>query len=41
MEKYEECVKDYEAAVQMQKTSEIVKLLRDAKFALKKSQRKD
>lgn len=41
MEKYEECVNDYEAAMQLQKTPEIKKLLRDAKFALKKSKRKD
>ncbi|KAM7351329.1 tetratricopeptide repeat protein 2 isoform 2-T2 [Cochliomyia hominivorax] len=41
LEKYEECVNDYEAALQIQKTPEIKKLLRDAKFALKKSKRKD
>lgn len=41
MEKFEECVNDYEAALQIQKTPEIKKLLRDAKFALKKSKRKD
>lgn len=41
MEKYDECVSDYEAALQIQKTPEIKKLLRDAKFALKKSKRKD
>lgn len=41
MEKYEECVADYEAAFQIQKTTEIKNLLRDAKFALKKSKRKD
>ncbi|KAL9927236.1 tetratricopeptide repeat protein 2 isoform 2-T2 [Glossina fuscipes fuscipes] len=41
IEKYEESVSDYEAALQLQKTPEIKKLLRDAKFALKKSKRKD
>lgn len=41
LEKYEECVNDYETASQIQKTPELKKLLRDAKFALKKSKRKD
>ncbi|XP_037957972.1 dnaJ homolog subfamily C member 7 isoform X2 [Teleopsis dalmanni] len=41
LEKYEECVADYESALNMQKTSEIKKLLRDAKTALKRSKRKD
>lgn len=41
LEKFDECVNDYEAALQIQKTAEIKKLLRDAKFALKKSKRKD
>uniref|UniRef100_A0A1A9W699 J domain-containing protein n=1 Tax=Glossina brevipalpis TaxID=37001 RepID=A0A1A9W699_9MUSC len=41
MEKYEECVNDYEAAFQIEKTDEIKKLLLDAKSALKKSKRKD
>lgn len=41
MEKYDECVNDYETALNLQKTQEIKKLLRDAKFALKKSKRKD
>ncbi|XP_011207896.1 dnaJ homolog subfamily C member 7 isoform X2 [Bactrocera dorsalis] len=41
LEKFDECVNDYEAALQLQKTPEIKKLLRDAKLALKKSKRKD
>lgn len=41
LEKFEECVADYETALQIQKTPELKKLLRDAKFALKKSKRKD
>lgn len=41
LEKYEECVNDYETATHINKTPEIKKLLRDAKFALKKSKRKD
>lgn len=41
LEKFDDCVNDYEAAVQIQKTPEIKKMLRDAKFALKKSKRKD
>lgn len=41
MENFEECVKDYEAAIQHEKTMEIKNLLRDAKLALKKSKRKD
>lgn len=41
LEKYEECVNDYETALHINKTADIKKLLRDAKFALKKSKRKD
>ncbi|XP_065358280.1 dnaJ homolog subfamily C member 7 isoform X1 [Calliphora vicina] len=41
LEKFDECVNDYETALQIQKSAEIKKLLRDAKFALKKSKRKD
>ncbi|CAD7078799.1 unnamed protein product [Hermetia illucens] len=41
LEKYEECVKDYEAALKIQKTPDIKNSLRDAKFNLKKSKRKD
>ncbi|XP_063700555.1 dnaJ homolog subfamily C member 7-like [Culicoides brevitarsis] len=41
LEKFEECVADYEAALKMDKTYEIKNLLRDAKLALKKSKRKD
>ncbi|XP_055849006.1 dnaJ homolog subfamily C member 7 isoform X3 [Episyrphus balteatus] len=41
LEKFEECVADYEAAFQIQKTNDIKNMLRDAKFALKKSKRKD
>lgn len=41
LEKYEQCVADYEAALKMQKTHEIKSLLRDAKLQLKKSKRKD
>ncbi|XP_055386394.1 dnaJ homolog subfamily C member 7 isoform X2 [Condylostylus longicornis] len=41
LEKYEECVKDYEAALKIQKTQEIKNLLKNAKFALKKSKQKD
>lgn len=41
MENYEECVKDYEAALKMEKTIEIKNLLKDAKLALKRSKRKD
>lgn len=41
MENYEECVKDYEAAFKIEKTSEIKIALKDAKIALKRSKRKD
>ncbi|XP_062120752.1 dnaJ homolog subfamily C member 7 isoform X2 [Drosophila sulfurigaster albostrigata] len=41
LEKFEEAVADYETALQLEKTPEIKRLLRDAKFALKKSKRKD
>lgn len=41
MENFEECVKDYETALKMEKTIEIKNLLRDAKLQLKKSKRKD
>lgn len=41
MENYEESVKDYEAALKIEKTNEIRQLLRDAKTALKRSKRKD
>lgn len=41
LEKYDDCVRDYEAALKIQKTQEIKNLLRDAKFALKKSKQKD
>lgn len=41
LEKFEEAVADYETALQQEKTPEIKRLLRDAKFALKKSKRKD
>lgn len=41
LQKYEECVKDYEAALKMEKTSEIKNLLREAKHSLKLSKRKD
>lgn len=41
LEKFEECVADYEAALKMEKTHEIKNLLRDAKLQLKKSKRKD
>lgn len=41
MEMYEECVKDYEAALKIEKTMEIKTALRDAKNALKRSKRKD
>jgi len=34
-------VADYETALQLEKTPEIKRLLREAKFALKKSKRKD
>lgn len=41
MENYEECVKDYEAALKIEKTQEIRHLLKEAKLALKRSKRKD
>lgn len=41
MEQFEECVKDYETALKMEKTVEIRRLLKEAKLALKKSKRKD
>ncbi|XP_033248593.1 dnaJ homolog subfamily C member 7-like [Drosophila miranda] len=41
LEKFEEAVADYETALNLEKTTEIKRLLRDAKFALKKSKRKD
>ena len=41
MENFEECVKDYEAAMKLEKTAEIRNSLREAKLALKKSKRKD
>lgn len=41
LQKYEECVKDYEAALKMEKTQEIKNLLREAKHSLKLSKRKD
>lgn len=41
LEKYEECVADYEQALKMEKTFEIKNLLRDAKLQLKRSKRKD
>lgn len=41
MENFEECVKDYETALKMEKNAEIRRLLKDAKLALKKSKRKD
>lgn len=41
LQKYEECVKDYEAALKMEKTHEIKNLLKEAKHSLKLSKRKD
>lgn len=41
MENFEECVKDYESVLQLEKSIEVKNLLRDAKLALKKSKRKD
>ncbi|EDW77862.1 uncharacterized protein Dwil_GK24713 [Drosophila willistoni] len=41
LEKFEEAVADYELALQLEKLPEIRRLLREAKFALKKSKRKD
>jgi DnaJ family protein C protein 7 len=41
LENYEEAVKDYEAALKMEKTVELKNALKDAKLQLKKSKRKD
>lgn len=41
MENFEEAVKDYEAALKIEKTNEIKIALKDAKIALKRSKRKD
>lgn len=41
LEEYEECVRDYEQALKLEKTQEIKGMLRDAKLALKRSKRKD
>lgn len=41
LENFDECVKDYESAFKLEKTSEVKKLLQDAKLQLKKSKRKD
>lgn len=41
MSMFEECVKDYEAALKIERTVEIKTALRDAKSALKRSKRKD
>lgn len=41
MENYEECVKDYEAALKIEKTYEVKQALKEAKIALKRSKRKD
>lgn len=41
VENYEESVKDYEVAYKMDKTNDVMRSLRDAKFQLKKSKRKD
>uniref|UniRef100_A0A1L8E306 Putative dsrna-activated protein kinase inhibitor p58 n=1 Tax=Nyssomyia neivai TaxID=330878 RepID=A0A1L8E306_9DIPT len=41
LEEYDEAVRDYEQALKVEKTPEIKGLLRDAKFALKRSKRKD
>lgn len=41
IENFEECVKDYESVLQLEKSIEVKNLLRDAKLALKKSKRKD
>lgn len=40
-QKFEDCVKDYEAALKMEKTVEIKNLLKEAKHSLKLSKRKD
>ncbi|XP_035904865.1 dnaJ homolog subfamily C member 7 isoform X2 [Anopheles stephensi] len=41
MENFEEAVKDYENALKHDRSSDVKNLLRDAKFQLKKSKRKD
>lgn len=41
LQKYEECVKDYEAALKVERTHEIKNLLKEAKHSLKLSKRKD
>jgi len=41
LENFEECVKDYETALKLEKSVEIKQLLRDAKIQLKRSKRKD
>jgi DnaJ family protein C protein 7 len=41
LENFDEAVKDYEAAMKIEKTVEIKNLLKDAKLQLKKSKRKD
>lgn len=41
LESFEDSVKDYEAALKLEKTMEIKNLLKDAKLQLKKSKRKD
>ncbi|XP_052898822.1 dnaJ homolog subfamily C member 7 isoform X3 [Anopheles moucheti] len=41
MENFEEAVKDYEKALKHDRTQDVKNLLRDAKFQLKKSKRKD
>lgn len=41
MQNFEECVKDYEAALKLDKTMHTKNLLKEAKLALKKSKRKD
>lgn len=41
LQKFEDCVKDYEAAMKMEKTVEIKNLLKEAKHSLKLSKRKD
>jgi len=41
LEKFEECVKDYEALIKIDRTPEIREALKNAKYQLKKSKRKD
>lgn len=41
LEKFEESIKDYEAAYKLDKSIEIKNCLKDAKLQLKKSKRKD